>query len=112
MGLSKAEREAGYKSVPLPSDYTTAILRRVARGSINVTLTEKGAEYRYDDGTLVCTQKGAPLSASAFNRMVREGWLLPIEGGSFLEDGPPQQYRARRPDDPALPRFKGGPRRG
>jgi hypothetical protein len=36
--------------------------------------------------------------------MVREGWLLPVEGGSFLKDGPPQQYRARKASDPALPR--------
>ena len=105
MGLSEAEKEAGYKLAPLPSDHVTAILRRVARGTINVTLTEEGPEYRYDDGTLVTSRKGAPLGASAFGRMVREGWLLPVEGGSFLVDGPPQQYRARTPADGKVDRI-------
>jgi hypothetical protein len=89
---------------PLPSAYMTAILRRAAGGSVNVTLTERGPEYRYDDGTLIHGEKGAPLSQRSFNTMVREGWLLPVEGGSFLKDGPPQQYRARKASDPALPR--------
>jgi hypothetical protein len=115
MGLSKDEREAGYKQKPLPSDHAMAILRRVARGTVNVTI---GADdngrprtwFCYEDGHVVRNAKGEELSVSAFNRMVSQGWLVPVEGGSFLEDGPPQQYRARTPDDPPLPRITGGPR--
>jgi hypothetical protein len=104
MGLSKDERKQGYRMAPLPSAYMTAILRRVAGGSVNVTMTQDGPEYHYDDGALIREEKGRPLSQRTFNTMVREGWLLPVEGGSFLKDGPPQQYRARKASDPALPR--------
>jgi len=110
MSLSKDERNLGYKQVPLPTPRVTTILRRVAAGYISVTLTEGGPEYRYDDGSLVHGEKGKPLGERAFRTMVREGWLLPVDGGSFLEDGPPQQYRARRPADGPLPRVRGGPR--
>lgn len=110
MGLSKEERDAGYRTRPLPSAHVTAVLRRVAGGSISVTLgeDERGNPrtwFCYDDGTVVRDHKRRELSEQAFNRMVREGWLIPVEGGSLLEDGPPQQYRARKPSDPLLPRI-------
>ncbi len=106
MALSQQEKEDGYRMAPLPSDRLTAVLRRVANGTINITLTEEGPEYRYDDGTLVMGVKGRVLDSRTFRRMVAEGWLLPVKGGTFLEDGPPQQYRARRPADGKMPRIR------
>lgn len=72
----------------------------------------------YDDGTVIRDAKGRPLSKREINRMVKQGWLIPIEGESLfsrLSSAPPgdvpQRYRARTPDDGPLPRFT-EPRRG
>lgn len=107
MSLSKAEREAGFRPIPQPSPGVAVILRRVARGSLMVTHTEDGQTlYCYEDGTVICDAKGRALTGRAVKRMINEGWLLPIDGGSFLEHGPPQQYRARTVTDGPLPRWE------
>ena len=105
MALSKDERERGYRMAPKPSNHVTAILRRVAAGTICVTHGSDGPVYTYEDGTVVRDHRGEKLGKTTFNHMVSRGWLIPLEGGSFLKDGPPQQYRARRPSDPPLPRI-------
>lgn len=110
MSLTKREKEAGYKSVPQPTEHDAKILRRVAKGFLLVTLGkndngETVTRYCYDDGTPICDQKGRHLSTRAVNRMIRQHWLLPVKGESLWGDGPPQRYRARTVDDGPLPRF-------
>lgn len=108
MALTKDEREAGYKSVPLPPLWAQPVLRRVGRGHLLLTMGEKGPLASYDDGTPIHIER------SRNGVMVRErmtgpeaeawagrGWLVAIEGDA----GSPQRYRARRPDDGRLPRL-------
>src|SRR5262245_26372183 len=105
MSLSKEERDAGYRSIPQPTPDVAVILRRVARGFLMVTHTEDGETlYCYEDGAIIRDSKGRALTGRAVKQMIRQGWLLPIDGGSFLEHGPPQQYRARTVADGPLPR--------
>lgn len=105
MSLTKREKEAGYRPVPLPTATVTNILRRVAKGFLMVTHCEDGEVlYCYDDGTVIRDHKRRVLSKRAINHMIREHWLIPIEGESMF-GGPPQRYRARTVDDGPLPRF-------
>jgi hypothetical protein len=107
MGLTKSERDAGYRPVPQPGEYTVGILRRVARGFLLVTHTEDGQTlYCYDDGTVISDKKGRAVSGRAVREMIKNGWLIPVKGESLLEDGPPQRYRARTPEDGLLPRWR------
>lgn len=107
MGLSKAERDAGYRPVPLPSEHTSVILRRVAAGFLMVTHCENGERlYCYEDGTPVRDAKERPIDGRMVRAMIRQGWLLPVGGESLLKDGPPQRYRARTPADGPLPRWR------
>ena len=112
MALSKAEREDGWVSVPQPTPLEVAVLRRVARGYLLRTNGEdrKGnlaTWFTYDDGTPMShlTKKGFwQDELRAVERMVDNGWLIPVEGESIL-DGPPQRYRARTVKDGPLPKF-------
>lgn len=109
MPLSKAEREAGFRPVPQPSEYTAAILRRVAAGFLLVTHVEEEGKtvtrYTYDDGTPIRDQKGHALSSRAIAQMIKHRWLIPIDGESMF-DGPPQRYRSRTLADGPLPRWR------
>jgi hypothetical protein len=85
---------------PTPSPHEVAILRRAARGYIQVTMTGRAAQHTYDDGVRIASGKrdGSRLGPVAFNRMVKQGWLVPIKGESLLgEKGPAQRYTARKP---------------
>lgn len=106
MGLSKTERDAGYKAVPQPGEHTLAILRRVARGFLLVTQNEGRTLYCYDDGTPVRNSNGGEIAGHQIKAMIKRGWLLPIKGESLLTDGPPQRYRARTIEDGLLPRWR------
>jgi hypothetical protein len=85
---------------PMPSPHEVAILRRAARGYVQVTMREgTNPLYSYDDGVVINSGKrdGSELGAGAFNRMVKQGWLIPIKGESLLGDeGPAQRYTAQR----------------
>lgn len=106
MGLSKAARDAGYRPVPQPSEHTALILRRVAGGHLMVTHAADGTQYCYEDGTPVRDSKGREIKPRAIRAMIKNRWLIPIEGESFLQDGPPQRYRARSPADGPLPKWR------
>ena len=106
MGLSKTERDAGYKAVPQPGEHTIAILRRVARGFLLVTQHEDRTVYCYDDGTKIRNSQGGLVTGRQVKAMIRHGWLLPIKGESLITDGPPQRYRARTVEDGPLPRWR------
>jgi hypothetical protein len=82
----------------LPTPLEVAILRRCAAGYIKVTLTEKGSQYSYDDGTELPlrTPRGDRHGTKHFQRLVSNGWLIP-DADSLLPGGPPQVYRARKP---------------
>ena len=103
MTLSKAEKDAGYIAAPQPTAAMTTILRRVAMGHLQVTLTDEGVAYTYDDGTPIIYGK-KPIQKGVVERAAKAGWLIPIEKESMF-DGPPQRYRARNVDDGPLPKF-------
>lgn len=108
MGLTKAERELGYRPTPQPNEQQVAVLRRVARGFLLVTHTDKGAVYSYDDGTRLASLSKTGENDRIIKRMIAEGWLLPIDKETLPFAGeamPPQRYRARTVADGALPRF-------
>lgn len=82
-----------------PSRLTTDMLRRAAGGRVEVRsgrprpADEPKLHYAYETGDVVLDAKGYALSTRAFCRIVKAGWLLPVEVGV---------YRARAiPDGPA-----------
>ncbi len=105
--LSKAEREAGYRAVPRPTPQQTAVLRRVARGFLLVTYTEKGPIFTYEDGSRMTSLNKKGDNSRIVAHMIAEGWLIPV-GKEVLpfagEPMPPQRYRARTIEDGLLPR--------
>ncbi len=113
MGLSKAERERGYRPVPQPNEQHIAVLRRVARGFLLVTHTtgKDGSPvtlYTYEDGTPMTSLNKKGDNSRVVARMVAEGWLIPIENEALPFHGEPmspQRCRARTIADGPTPRF-------
>lgn len=77
-----------------PSQKQTAMLRRIARGRLLLTLT--GADddgeppkrrYSYEDGT--------PCDQGAAASLIRHGWVVPCDPG-LLADSDPQTYVVAR----------------
>lgn len=66
-----------------PSEREVAMLRRIARGRLLVTMIDGEPVYSYDDGS-TCDQRGAA-------RLVRMGWVVPDDKPLIGEV--PQSYR-------------------
>jgi hypothetical protein len=88
----------------LPAAEDVAIMRRATLGYIIVTMINGQRRFSYEDGSPVSLRpsKIAPrkwdYGELHFDRMVKEGWLVPDPGDSLLPDHPqPQIYRARKP---------------
>lgn len=115
MALSEADKEAGYRLVPRPNAREVTILRRIASGYLLFTQSVpdgKAGRFTYDDCKPIMveemrhgTRSTIPMDDKHFHRLIEHGWLLPIEGETLIEDCTAQRWRARRVDDPLLPRF-------
>lgn len=89
-------KDGKVKRVPLPTQYETAILRRLAAPGafLMVTLTQQGTRYVYENGEGIKNISGNPLDERDFRRLSQ--WLDPIQGEAMF-DGPPQRWVARKP---------------
>jgi hypothetical protein len=112
MTLTKEEREAGYTQPPMPTPWAQLILRRIAGGYLLLTLDENGGQASYDNGTKITIPyiknkepRTREMTGNDVKLWVRRGWLIPIEGETLFEGGPPQRYRARTVADGPLPRL-------
>jgi hypothetical protein len=56
-----------------------------------------GDPYRWHATPVTLREKG-DSGARPFKKLVAEGWLIPEEGDSLFDGGPPQCYRARSPN--------------
>jgi len=102
--LSKAEREEGYRSVPQPRPEEVAVLRRVSRGALLRTNREdKPPLFTYEDGTRL--SRDGQREEEAIDRMIKHGWLIPIEGEVLFEGCSAQRFRARTIEDGPTPKF-------
>jgi hypothetical protein len=114
MALSEADKDAGYRMVPQPSPREVSILRRIASGYLLFTQSVpdgKSGRFAYDDGTPIVveemrrgTRSTIPMDDKHFHRFTANGWLLPIEGETLIEDSTAQRWRARSANDAPLPR--------
>ncbi len=105
--LSKAEREKGYRPVPQLRPEEVAVLRRVSRGALLRTNREnKPPLFTYEDGTAMTRlSRDGEREEEAVYRMVKHGWLIPIEGETLIEGCAAQRYRARTAQDGPTPKF-------
>ena len=79
----------------LPTNHQTAILRRIARGFLLVTLRQDDDPLiTYEDGTRISFQ-GVEKPMDQVRRWVRNGWLIPDRGDSLYDFAEAQVYRAR-----------------
>lgn len=105
--VAEAQKKAGHynrktgavRMPPRPTQHQVAILRRIARGWLQITLEERGDSkievYTYDDGAPIRDVKGHALKSIA--RFVNNGWIVPVKGESLIEGGPAQRYVVPKP---------------
>jgi hypothetical protein len=78
-----------------PTPHETAILRRVARGLIIVTMRDGKPLHTFEDGTLIRNGSGNPLTKKEFARLSQ--FLVPREGDCLFDTGVAQRWDARQP---------------
>jgi hypothetical protein len=79
---------------PAPTEHEVAILRRIARGALLMTMIDGEPAATYDDGAAIATFKGERFNDRMLKRFLKNGWLIPVKGESLLggQDETPQRY--------------------
>src|SRR6185295_4342798 len=76
-----------WRRAMLPNRRAVEILRRAARGAVVVRPTVvRGVpvtRFCYEAGEPILNERGYDLTLWSFCRMVRTGWLLPVEVGVY-----------------------------
>jgi hypothetical protein len=77
-----------------PNEHEVAILRRIARGYLLVTMVEGKPIYCYDDGTRIGSgnRNRDPFGERQLLRFVQNGWIVPVKGEGLISDAQPQRY--------------------
>jgi hypothetical protein len=87
-----------YQYSALPTEIETKVLRRIAGGSLIVTLRDGRQSFAYENGTPTTPR----FTPKMFKRFVEHRWIEPdYDSGPVLPFGddiaaPAQVYRARR----------------
>ncbi len=79
---------------PVPTEHEVAILRRIARGALLMTMIDGEPCATYEDGAAIRTIKGESFNDRSLKRFLKNGWVKPVKGESLLtgEDDTPQRY--------------------
>ena len=94
-GQYREDKATGRRSLKqaLPNEHEVAILRRIARGHLLVTMVEGKEVYCYDDGTRINSgnRRAEPFSGRQLARFLQHQWIVPVQDESLIE-GVPQRY--------------------
>lgn len=79
-----------------PSSHEVAILRRISRGSLLVTIIKGTPHYTYEDGTVIRSGKDKAgfslFTNSQFKKFVHHGWIVPDKSAPGLIGEVGQRY--------------------